>query len=422
MIVREAKLLNGSKVQYQALDEAIRTAQFIRNRAVRLWRDEPDVNKARLSLLCKELAHEFPFAKKLNSMARQASAERAWNSISNFYRRCREGAKKKGYPQFKKNSRSVEYKTSGWKLSEDCLTINFTDGFKAGQFSLFCNHETREDLFRLKINRVRVVKRADGYYAQFCFDANRQEAGNYTGNVIGIDLGLKYFYKDQNDNTAIYPKYLRRTQKRIKKLQRRLSRKFVKGKPQSNNYHKARIRLGKSHLKIQRQRKDWAVKLARCVVSSNDVVVYEDLKIQNMVKNHHLAKSISDASWYQFTQWLDYYGKVWDKTVISVAPHYTSQDCSNCGHRVKKSLSTRTHQCPECKTEICRDTNAALNILKKGMNILGVEWVRGTEGHSGTSGKPGTLEKSSTAVDEEKSDSISCLVESRINFVKNPAL
>jgi putative transposase len=423
MIVSEAKLLNGSKAQYQALDEAIRTAQFIRNKAVRLWRDEPDVNKARLSLFCKELAREYPFAKKLNSMARQASSERAWNSISSFYRRCQEGAKKKGYPQFKKHSRSVEYKTSGWKLSKDCLTINFTDGFKAGTFSLFCNHETREDLFRLKINRVRVVRRADGYYAQFCFDATRKEIGNYTGNVIGIDLGLKYFYKDQNDNAAIYPKYLRRAEKRIKKLQQRLSRKFVKGaKPQSNNYHKARIRLGKAHLKVTRQRKDWAVKLARCVVHSNDVVVYEDLKIQNMVKNHNLAKSISDASWHQFTQWLDYFGKVWDKTVIAIAPNYTSQDCSNCGHRVKKSLSTRTHQCPKCKTEICRDTNAALNILKKGMNFLGIEWNNSTVGHMETARELGTLEESSTSVDDEKSDLISCLVESRINSVKNPAL
>ncbi len=457
MIVRECKLLNGSKLQYQALDLAIRTAQFIRNKAVRLWRDEPEVNKARLSLLCKELARAYPFAKKLNSMARQAASERAWNSISSFYRRslgqhslapaggagsdrCREGVKKKGYPQFKKHSRSVEYKTSGWKLSEDCLTISFTDGFKAGKFSLFCNHETREDLFRLKINRVRVVRRADGYYAQFCFDANRQEAGNYTGDVIGIDLGLKYFYKDQNDNAVIYPKYLRRAKKRIKKLSRRLSRKFVKGKkPQSNNYHKARIRLGKAHLKVQRQRKDWAIKLARCVVSSNDVVVYEDLKIQNLVKNHHLALSISDASWYQFTQWLDYFGKVWDKTVIAVAPNYTSQDCSNCGYRLKKSLSTRTHQCPNCKIEICRDTNAALNILKKGMNLLGreragqnsgsqarriprVEWNHNnsTLGHRETAEKSGTLEESSAAVDEGKLESISCLNESRITSRENP--
>ncbi|MEA5497350.1 transposase, partial [Limnoraphis robusta Tam1] len=89
MLVREAKLLNGSKSQYSRLDDAIRTAQFIRNKAVRLWRDERDVDKSRISRLCKELAKEFPFANKLNSMARQASGERAWNSISSFYRRCR---------------------------------------------------------------------------------------------------------------------------------------------------------------------------------------------------------------------------------------------------------------------------------------------------------------------------------------------
>ncbi|NES65778.1 MAG: transposase [Okeania sp. SIO2D1] len=79
-----------------------------------------------------------------------------------------------------------------------------------------------------------------------------------------------------------------------------------------------------------------------------------------MVKNHHLAKSISDAAWYQFTQWLEYYGKIWGKAVVSVNPKFTSQDCSNCGHRVSKTLSTRTHVCPSCHIEICRDTNAAI--------------------------------------------------------------
>jgi ribosomal protein L37E len=100
------------------------------------------------------------------------------------------------------------------------------------------------------------------------------------------------------------------------------------------------------------------------------------------VKNHHLAKSISDASWYQFTQWLDYYGRIWDKAVVAVSPNYTSQDCSNCGHRTKKSLSTRTHSCSVCGFEICRDTNAAINILKKGMKVLGIEWQNNsTQGH-----------------------------------------
>jgi putative transposase len=394
MLVREAKLLNGAQGQYIALDEAIRTAQFIRNKCVKYWMDNTSVGKATLYVHSKDLAKEFEFAKKLNSTARQASAERAWTSISNFYSRCRKGEKKKGYPQFKKHCRSVEYKQSGWKLSGDCMQITFTDGFNAGTFSIFCNAETREDLHTLKINRVRVVCRADGYYAQFLFDADRKEQGVYTGNVIGLDLGLKYFYKDQNDNAVVYPQYLRKAEKRLKRQQRRLSRKFKKGlKPQSNNYHKQRKRLGKTHLKVQRQRKDWSIKQARCVVMSNDIVVYEDLKIGNMVKNHSLAKSISDASWYQFTQWLDYYGKIWDKVVVSVNPAYTSQDCPNCGHRVKKTLSTRTHSCPSCGFEACRDTVAAMNILKKGMKLLGIEWQNSTQGHCETGEKSRTTEE-----------------------------
>jgi putative transposase len=401
MLIREAKLLNGTKEQYLALDEAIRTAQFIRNKCVRHWMDNQGVGKAGLYVLCKDLAKEFPFARKLNSAARQASAERAWASISSFYSRCKKKEKKKGYPNFKKHCRSVEYKVSGWKLSDDCMSIAFTDGFEIGTLSVYCNNETREDLFRLKINRVRVIKRADGYYAQFCFDTDRKEQGEYTGNVVGLDLGLKYFFKDQNDNAVVYPQFLRKSERKLKKAQRRLSKKFVKGaKPQSNNYHKARKRLGRTHLKIQRQRKDWAIKQARCVVHSNDVIVYEDLKVSNMVKNHHLAKSISDASWYQFTQWLDYYGKIWDKAVVAVSPNYTSQDCSSCGHRVKKSLSTRTHSCPSCGIEICRDTNAAINILKKGMGILGMEWQNSTQGHwesASQEGKHG--EKTASTID-----------------------
>jgi putative transposase len=136
MIVREAKLKHGTAEQYSAIDEAIRTTQFIRNKAVRYWMDNQGTDKAQLYSLCKDLAREFDFAKKLNSAARQASAERAWAAISSFYTRCKKGAGKKadafrsgsptmekhqaGFPKFKKHCRSVEYKVSGWKLSDDC--------------------------------------------------------------------------------------------------------------------------------------------------------------------------------------------------------------------------------------------------------------------------------------------------------------
>jgi putative transposase len=348
MRVMEAKLLNGTAEQYQALDEAIRTAQFVRNKCVRYWMDNKSVNKAVLYAHCKDLAKEFDFVRKLNSAARQASAERAWASISRFDTNCRNKAVKKGYPKFKRHCRSVEYKVSGWKLSGDGMSITFTDGFNAGAFALYCNGEARHHILNSKINRVRVIRRADGYYAQFCLDVERKEQGEYTGNVIGIDLGVKAFYTDQNGNPVECPKFLRRSERRLKQHQRRLSRKFKKrAKSQSKNYHKQRKRLGKVHLKVQRQRKDWAIKQARCVVASHDVVAYEDLQVKNLVKNHHLAKSIHDAGWSQFTAWLDYYGKVWDKAVVSVPPQYTTQDCSNCGHRVVKTLSTRTHSCPQ---------------------------------------------------------------------------
>jgi putative transposase len=412
MRVMEAKLLNGTAEQYHALDEAIRTTQFVRNKCVRYWMDNKSVNKAVLYAHCKDLAKEFDFARKLNSAARQASAERAWASISRFHTNCRNKAVRKGYPQFKKNCRSVEYKLSGWKLSPDGMSITFTDGFNAGTFALYCNGEARHHILNCKINRVRVIRRADGYYAQFCLDVERKERGAYTGNVIGIDLGLKAFYTDQNGNPVECPKYLRKAEKRLKRHQRRLSRKFRKGaKPQSRNYHKQKKRLGKAHLKVQRQRKDWVIKLARCVVASHDVVVYEDLQVKNLVKNHHLAKSIHDASWSQFTQWLDYYGKVWDKAVVSVPPQYTTQDCSNCGRMVVKTLSTRTHSCPQCGFESDRDRNAALNILKKGLSILGMEWQNSTFGQKGTASKEGTLGERCTAALEGQPDEVSALAE-----------
>lgn len=124
------------------------------------------------------------------------------------------------------------------------------------------------------------------------------------------------------------------------------------------------------------ERKDHAVKLARCVTTSNDVVAYEDLRIKNMVNNHCLAKSINDASWYQFRVWLEYFGKVFKKITVAVPPQGTSQECSSCGTVVKKSLSTRTHVC-QCGYILDRDHNAARTILSRGLS---------TTGHVGTFG------------------------------------
>ena len=374
MIVLEFKL-KGKTQQYRVIDEMIRTAQFVRNKALRYWMDNQGAKLADLYKQCALMAKEFEWAGKLNSMARQASAERVIFAIQRFFSNCKaKKPGKKGYPQFRKHSRSVEYKTSGWKLSADKRCLTFTDGFAAGTFKLVGSrdlHFYAPD----EIKRVRVIRRADGYYAQLCINVERTEESIPTGIAIGIDVGLNHFYTDSNGETVPNPRYLRKSEKALKRLQRRVSRK----KKGSANRFKAINKLGRKHLKVSRQRKDFAIKTALCVVKSSDFVAYEDLQVRNMVKNHKLAKSINDAAWAQFAQWLQYLGKVYGKTVVSVAPVYTSQDCSTCGNTVKKSLSIRTHIC-SCGAVLDRDHNAALNILAKGLRQTGINL--NTVGHT----------------------------------------
>jgi putative transposase len=374
--------------------QAILTAQFIRNKALRYWMEQKGVGKYQLSAYCKVLAAEFPFAQKLNSMARQSSADRAWAAISRFYDNCKKKVTgKKGYPKFKKHSRSVEYKTSGWKLSENRKKITFTDGNNIGTVKL---KGTRDlNWYDLKqIKRVRIVKRADGYYCQFLIDVDNREKVEPSYSEIGLDVGLNHFYTDDKGNQIDNPRFYRNAEKSLNRLNRSKSKKYRRvlgvkihtqkptdkqgAKPyakryplgQSKNYHKARKRYALKHLKISRQRKDHAVKLARCVVTSNDVVAYEDLRIANMVKNHNLAKSITDAGWYQFRVWLEYFGYKFGKITIAVPPQYTSINCSSCGAKVMKALSTRTHKC-KCGCILDRDENAAKNILSLGLNTAG---------------------------------------------------
>ena len=375
MLVFEAKL-RGTDGQYRALDEAMRTARFVRNSCLKYWIENKGVGRYDLNKYCKVLADnpEFPWVKKLNSMARQSSAERAWSAIAKFFDNCKKQIPgKKAFPRFKKHQThaSVEYKTSGWVLSEDRKEITFRDGFEAGTFRLWGTRDLHYYQIE-QIKRVRVVRRADGYYAQFCLDVERIEKREPTFKTIGLDVGLSHFYTDSKGETVANPRHLRKSEKALKRLSRRMS----KTKKGSNNRAKFRNKLARKHLKVSRQRKDFAVKLARCVVQSNDLVAYEDLKVRNMVKNRHLAKSISDAAWTQFRSWVEYFGKVFGVVTVALPPHYTSQNCSSCGKQVKKALSVRTHVCHHCGHTQDRDWNAARNILELGLR---------TVGHTGTS-------------------------------------
>jgi len=365
-----------NRQQWVAIDEAIRTGQFVRNKCLRLWEDRQAKSRPDLSRHCAVLAKEFEFANNLNSSARQAHSERAWAAIQRFYANCKKRIRPAGYPKYQKAARSVEYKHSGWKLL-DPKHVRFSDKCGIGTLKLVGTYDLAF-YQKEQIKRVRIVRRADGYYVQFAIAVDRSEPQPPAGTNIGLDVGLECFYTGQNGNKAGNPRFLRKGTAKLRRLQRRLSRKR-KG---SNNRIRARKRLARQYLKISRQRKDHAVKLARCVCRSNDLVAYENLQIRNMVKNHCLAKSISDAGWYQFRIWIEYYAKLFGRIAVAVKPQYTSQKCSACGNTVRKSLSTRTHIC-RCGCSLDRDENAARNILAIALNTVGHTGILDVESPDG---------------------------------------
>ena len=334
MLILEYKL-RANQRHRAAIDEAIRTTQFIRNKCLRLWMETRGTGDAALQAYCAQLAQDFPFAARLNSMARQAAADRAWAAISRFYKNCQEHKPgKKGYPRFQKDNRSVEYKTSGWKLEPDGKYLTQHPRARHWVRMRLIGKRTIETFPLAHIKRVRILKRADGYYVQFAVQTERTVPHEPTGRQIGIDVGLKAFYTDSDGVAVPNPRFLRKRERTLKRLHRRVSKK----QKRSKNRKKAIQRLAKGYLKVSRQRKDFAVKAASALVRSSDLIAYEDLRIANLVKNHHLAKSINDAAWGQFLSWLRSYGAIANVPVVAVSPKFTTQECSDCGERVKKSL------------------------------------------------------------------------------------
>ncbi len=196
-----------------------------------------------------------------------------------------------------------------------------------------------------------------------------------TGNEIGIDMGLKSFLTTSEGIHVENPKHYRVSEKKLIWHQKRVSRR----KKGSTRRKKAVGELAKVHQTVRRQREDFHHKEALKLVQQNDVIYVEDLQVANMVKNHHLAKSISDAGWAQFRDILTFKAACAGKSVVAVPPHYTSQDCSRCGMRVPKSLSVRTHVCPYCGLVMDRDENGACNVKGAGQAHRGAPGMLGTQ-------------------------------------------
>ncbi|RCJ20256.1 transposase [Nostoc sp. ATCC 43529] len=370
MFIYEYKV-NPKPQQITAIDEAIRTSQFVRNKVLRYWMDNRGVGKTEMFRYNTLLRKEFKFVEELNSHACQTAVERVLKAVNRFYDNCKKQIPgKKGYPRFKKNTRSVEYKVSGWKLSENKKNITFTDKKGIGTLRMIGTRDL--NFYQLEeIKRVRIVRRADGYYVQFSVQLDPRDTVKPitpSQKAVGIDVGIKYFLADSQGNIEPNPQFYRQGEKQLNQLNRKKSKKYRKGQPQSNNYRKARERYARKHLRVSRQREEFVKRVALRLIKSNDLVAYEDLNVKGMVKNQHLAKSISDAGWSKFRSWLDYFGYKYGKITIAVSAHNTSQNCSNCGKKVQKSLSTRTHICNHCGFVEDRDINAAINILQKGLS------------------------------------------------------
>ncbi|MGM9583697.1 MAG: RNA-guided endonuclease TnpB family protein, partial [Phascolarctobacterium sp.] len=222
-----------------------------------------------------------------------------------------------------------------------------------------------------RILNATVSQNPDGkYYVSICCEDVPHKALEPKNHNVGIDLGLKEFAITSDGIKYANPKYLAKSLKRLKFLQRSLSRKTK----DSSNRNKARLKVARMHQKIANQRTDFLQKLSTEIIRNNDIMCLEDLQVKNMIKNHKLAQAISDVSWSEFVRMLSYKAKWYGRTIIRIDKFFqSSQRCHSCGHINPeiKDLSVREWTCQKCGAIHDRDVNAAMNILNEGLRIVG---------------------------------------------------
>jgi putative transposase len=333
--------------------------------------------KSKKSVKYEEQANGLPEIKKVrydvarvNAQVLQNVLMRVDSAFDAFFGRIQKGKKKAGYPRFRS---SFRYSSFTFPQAKGAFKIigNRLHLSKIGSVKL---HLSR--LVEGKMKTCQIKREADGWYAIIVVEEPTPTALSSTNQTVGIDVGIENFATLSTGETVANPKYLRASERQLKTSQRAVARKKRGGKSRK----KSRQLLAKQHLKVKRQRLDFHHKEARKLVEKFDTVVVEDLNIAGLVKNYHLAKSISDAGWNQFILILTSKAANAGRQVIEVNPSFTSQDCSECGNRVRKGLGVREHRCIACGFVTHRDHNAAINIKNKagsppsGMGTVAFPW------------------------------------------------
>jgi len=299
-----------------------------------------------------------PELKTVHAHVLQDVLRRLKKAMDNFFRRVREGAKKKGYPRFKKKGRynSFTYPESGFKLEGSRLKLSKI----AGIIRTFVHRPIEGKVKTCTIKR-------DGTGAWFVIFVTEQETPDRIRvepvKVIGVDLGITHTVTTSEGATFDYRKYYVQAEKKNRAAQKSLHRK----KLGSKNRKKARVQLSRIGKRVTNLRDEFLHQTSRKLVDSADIIVFESLNITNMLQNHRLAKHIQDVSWGKLIRFTQSKAGRAGKSVVLVDPRNTSQRCSSCGELVPKELSDRVHSCPYCGLEIDRDINASLNIRTLGL-------------------------------------------------------